>query len=215
MIRIEIYADVVCPWCRIGEARLNRALQQFPDETFQLVWKPFQLQPQMPLHGRSWERFIQEKFGGSKQASSMFARVAQIGSVEGIVFNFEQIASAPNTTDAHRLILLASEHDLTWTMAHTLYKAYFEDGDNLNDYETLLRLAEAGGLSRKQSANLLTSDAFKDDVARSQTLAHQMGITGVPFFIFGQRYAVSGAQPVELFIEAIQTTQNETLTNSS
>lgn len=208
-IKIDIFADVVCPWCRIGEARLNKAIAQFSEQKFSLTWRPFQLRPDMPVEGMQWETFVMEKFGGPKRAAPMFQRVADIGRLEGIAFNFDNITVAANTVNAHRLILYAAKTDNSWAMSHTLYKAYFEDGLNIGDEQTLVELAVTNDFDADTIQTFLRSDELSQDVTSSQIQAHQFGITGVPFFIFNDRYGISGAQPTELFVEAIEKTLSE------
>ncbi len=208
-IQIDVFADVVCPWCRIGKARLSKALDQFPSYQFTQRWRPFQLQPSIPANGVNWQEFTPQKFGGASQADAMFQRVAEVGSSEGLTFRFDKVATAPNTVDAHRLILLASQSNKTWQMVEQLYTAYFEKGADLNNEEALVALAQNAGLERENVVQLLHSEALKDEVIHSQIQAQQLDITGVPFFIINQRYGISGAQPTELFVEALDRAASE------
>ena len=130
---IDIYADVVCPWCYIGERRLTEALSMRPEVEAEMRWRPFQLRPEMPEGGLPWTEFSREKFGGEAAARAAFGQVTEIGASEGLRFDFAKVASAPNTVNAHRLILFSARHGLQQETADALFKAYFSDGRNLND----------------------------------------------------------------------------------
>lgn len=204
---IEIYSDVVCPWCYIGEQRLARALAQRPNLTVERHWRPFQLQPNMPAEGIPWAEVINTKFGGPERARAAFAQVAKAGADENLTFNFDHITHAANTVDAHRLILYAARHEREWEMAEALFAAYFTDGANLNDHNQLVAIASAVGLPADEVAAYLATDEDAADVLASQDDANDLGITGVPFFIFDGRFAVSGAQPLEIFLRALDLAQ--------
>jgi predicted DsbA family dithiol-disulfide isomerase len=200
---IELYADIACPWCYIGERRLAEALRQRPDITVERRWRPFQLQPDLPAQGLPWKEFVQTKFGGAVQAQRIFARVAEAGAPDGIDFRFDRVATAPNTLDAHRLVLFAAERGQEWPMADALYAAHFTDGRDLNDLDQLVALAESVGLDGEEARAYLASDAGTAEVEASQEQAERLGITGVPFYVIDGRYGLSGAQPVEVFVRAL------------
>ena len=204
-ITIDVFSDVVCPWCYIGEKRLEQALAQRPAIQAEIRWCPFQLRPELPPEGADWGSFVDEKFGGPERAQAMFAQVAGVGAEVGIAFNFERIASAANTADAHRLLLLAGQHERQWELATALFKAYFTDGANLNDREQLVACAAAAGLEPATVRAYLASDQGAAEVRSSQHEAGQLGVQGVPFYVFDERWAVSGAQPVEVFLRALDT----------
>lgn len=202
---IDVYADVVCPWCYIGERRLERALAQRPDLRVERRWRPFQLQPAMPAGGVPWSEFARQKFGGVERAQAAFAQVVAAGAEDGIHFAFDRVASAPNTVDAHRLILLADRHGRQWETAEALFAAYFAEGRDLNNPDHLVAAAESAGLDPGAVRAQLASDEGRTEVAASQEEAGQLGISGVPFFVFDERYALSGAQPVVVFLQALDT----------
>lgn len=209
MIHIDIFSDVVCPWCYVGERRLQAAMDQRPDLTVTRRWQPFQLRPDMPAEGEDWKRLIDEKFGGAERANEMFAHLAELGKEEGIELAFDRIASAANTTNAHRLILFAAGQEREWAAANALYRAYFTEGKNLNDLDDLVAVAESVGLDPTATRGFLQTDEGASEVQQSQSTANQLGISGVPFFIFNNQYAVSGAQPAELFLEIFDKLQEE------
>lgn len=210
---IDVYADIVCPWCYVGERRLAQALAQRPQFSVERRWQPFQLQPAMPATGLDWADFARRKFGGAERAQAAFAQVAAAGAPDGIDFAFDRIASAPNTVDAHRLILFARQHGREWQMAEALFAAYFSHGRNLNDHEQLVAVATEAGLVDADVRALLAGDASVTTVADSQVAAERHGIQGVPFYIFDGRYAISGAQPVSFFVRALdQIVAEQTIT---
>jgi predicted DsbA family dithiol-disulfide isomerase len=204
---IEVYSDVVCPWCFIGEKRLAKALADRPDLEVEVRWRPFQLQPGMPEGGLPWEEFSRQKFGGESGAEAAFSRVSAAGERDGIRFDFARVASAPNTVDAHRLILFAEDDGVQWELADALFKAYFTEGKNLNDHGELAQVASSVGLDAEEVGGYLAQDAGDFEVRSSQEEAQELGITGVPFYVFDGRYAIYGAQPVEVFGEALDMVQ--------
>lgn len=204
-MQIEVYADVVCPWCYVGERRLELALAQRPDVTIERVWRPFQLRPEMPQGGLPWREFAQEKFGGWQRAQAAFAQVTQAGAADGLEFNFDRVASAPNTVDAHRLILWGRERGQEWETASALFAAYFAGGCNLNNRDELVTLMASLGFEGGEVRDYLASEANVAEVKASQQQAGQLGVQSVPFYVLDGRYAVSGAQPVEVFVRALDT----------
>jgi predicted DsbA family dithiol-disulfide isomerase len=192
----------------VGERRLFAAIEAFevarPGVQVVPRWHPFQLQPDLPAEGLPWRPFAEAKFGGWERARAGFRQVEQAAEAEGIAFRFETIQKANNTADAHRLILWAREHDAEWPVAHALFRAYFTDNRDLNDADTLAAIAADAGLDRDAAHAFLASDRLADAVTGSQAAAQRMGITGVPFFIVGDKYAFSGAQPQHVFAQALE-----------
>ena len=216
MLTLDVYADVVCPWCYLGAHRLQQALRQVQAENEKYVevvlrWRPFQLQPQIPETGLPWRRFAEQKFGGWDRAQAAFRHVQKANQEDGLRFNFDRIATAPNTVDAHRLILFAEKHGLAWTVAETLFAAYFTHGADLNDRDLLAQAAEQAGLDGAAARTYLKSELGTDEVEQSQEQAHQLGIGGVPFYVLGtrgdaHRYGLSGAQPASTLAAAVRQT---------
>ncbi len=199
---LDVFADIACPWCYIGEAHLAEALRQRPGLGVERRWRPFQLQPDLPPEGQD-RAFFHRKFGGPERTEAAFAHVTEAGERAGIRFDFAKLAGAPNTLDAHRLVLLAGEYDRTWETVEALFEGYFADGRDLGDAEDLVAIAEHAGLPGADVRALLGDDRYADDVRRSQTVAQRAGIGGVPLYLFGDRFALSGAQPVEAFLQAL------------
>lgn len=206
---IDVFADIACPWCYIGEARLQRALAQRPDLQAERRWRPFQLQPGLPPEGLPIDPFFHDKFGGRERTEAMFAHVTRVGAADGLLFDFSRLAGAPNTADAHRLILFAGEHERTWPMAEALFRGYFAEGRHPGHTEDLVALAAEAGLPEAEVREFLAGDRLRDDVARSQDEASRLGVTGVPFYVFDGRYAVSGAQPPEAFMGVLDKVAEE------
>ena len=202
-MQIEVYADIACPWCYIGERRLRQALDRWPDLEVEFHWRPFQLQPGLPAEGLPWRAFAERKFGGWERVEEIFARLNEAAAGEGLTFSPDTIATAANTRDAHRLILLAAEHGQAWAMAEALFAAYFVAGRDLGDHEQLVGVAVGVGLAEDVVRAVLASDRYAEEVAASQKLAGEYGIQGVPFTIFAGRYALPGAYPLEVVLEAI------------
>ena len=202
-MRIDVYSDIACPWCYVGERRLEKALNAFPDLEIDWHWHAFQLQPQMPPRGVEWLSFIVQKFGGMRQRDAAFAHVIESGRLEGIIFDFVKMPVAPNTVSAHRLVLMARAKGVGQAVAEALFKAYFTDALDITDPAILEQIGEAHGLTDVSA--MLESDLYVADVRDAQLEASRLGVTGVPFIVFDQRYALSGAQPLEVFQRAITT----------
>ncbi len=205
LIRVDVFSDIACPFCFIGDTRLTRVFKARPDLELEWVWHPFQLQPTMPERGMAWEIFSTQKFGGLEARRAAFATVIQAGQNEGISFDFETMPVAPNTASAHRLVLFASEFGLGKPMALALYKAYFSQAQDITDNLVLEQIAVQVGLDPSFVRAMLYGARFRQEVQDSQLEAQRLGISGVPFFIFNQRLALSGAQPSEVFEEVLSS----------
>ncbi len=202
-MKIDVYADIACPWCYIGEKRLEQALSMRPDLKAELQWKPFQLRPEMPKEGVRWSDFEVEKFGGHDRAQQIFARVTSVGAEDDIDFRFDRIPVAPNTLDAHRLVLFAREQGREWEAVAALFAAYFTEGRDVGDLDTLVQIAQEIGLDETAARDYLQSDRNVEAVSESQEEAYGVGVQGVPFYVFDERYALSGAQSLETFLWAL------------
>jgi len=208
-VRIEVWADLACPWCWIGEHRLLRAVRQRPGLEIELRWRPFILQPDLPLEGADWGDFIAAKFGGMDRARSAFEQVARAGAEEGLVFRFDRIRRAPHTAAAHRLILEGEGAGIGFEVADALFRAHFSEGMDLSDAETLRGVAIGAGLLPAAVDCVLDGCRWTDAVETSQVQARRLGIRGVPFFLFDGRYAISGAHPPDAILHAIDTAMRE------
>lgn len=207
---IEVFADIACPWCYIGEAHLEAALRARPGLGVERRWRPFQLQPDLPREGTPRDAFFEAKFGSREQMDAAFGHVTQAGEAAGLRFDFAQLAGAPNTTDAHRLILLGRTYDREWETVEALFEGYFAEGRDLNDALDVIAIAEHAGIPGADARTLLGDDRFEAEVSQSQSIAQRAGISGVPLYLFGDQFALSGAQPVETFIAALDRASRTT-----
>jgi predicted DsbA family dithiol-disulfide isomerase len=207
MIEIEVYSDVVCPWCFIGKRHLDSALATFQRTSgaqLALTWRAFQLNPQLPPQGMPRKTYVETKFGGAQRAAAIYQRVSDAGRAAGIDFAFDKIVTQPNTLNAHRLIRYAHASGQQDAMVTRVFNAYFLEGADLTDIATLAHLAAEAGLDPAQAQAYLCSDENAAEVADEDAQAHSMGIEGVPFFIVANRYAVSGAQPPEALLQVLE-----------
>ncbi|MEB2843438.1 thioredoxin domain-containing protein [Rhizobiales bacterium RZME27] len=206
-LTIDLVSDVVCPWCYLGKARLELAIAEVQDEVgIDINWRPYQLNPDIPAEGVDHHKYLAEKLGGEDAVREGHERLTAFGKEVGINFDFAAIKIGPNTLDAHRLMhwAMMEGRELQDKVATALFKANFEDGRNVGNHAVLLDIAEQSGLDTKVIENLLKSDADKDTVQAEITAAKDMGVTGVPFFIIDQQYAVSGAQTPDVLANAFR-----------
>jgi predicted DsbA family dithiol-disulfide isomerase len=208
-MRIDIFSDVICPWCFIGKRRLERALRERPQEDLAICWRAFQLNPDMPIQGMPRHLYLEAKFGGSERAGQIYETIRQNGQREGIDFRFDRIKQTPNTVRAHRLIRFATERGLGDALVERLFTAYFTDGVDLGDMDRLADLAEETGLSRGEASAFLESNDGLADVLAETRFAYESGINGVPCFIFDRHYALAGAQEPEAFFPLFELARSE------
>ncbi|CAN7578737.1 DsbA family oxidoreductase [Rhizobium sp. LjRoot98] len=206
-VNIDVVSDVVCPWCYLGKARLDQAIANVAGDVLVTVnWRPYQLNPDLPQEGVDHKIHLAEKLGGQAAVDRAHEMLAGLGEQDGIAFNFDAVKISPNTLDAHRLIrwALTEGGDTQSEVATLLFKANFEEGRNIGDHAVLLDIATEAGLDRTVIAALLASDADKDAVSEEIDMARGMGVTGVPCFIIDSKYAVMGAQSVEVLEDALR-----------
>lgn len=204
-VRIDIWSDYVCPFCTVGERHLSLALENHPArEGVEIVWRSFQLDPDAPTEpeGTMVEYLSRSKGMPVEQVEAMNASLAQRAADVGLEFNWREAVNA-NTMDAHRLGHLARERSLGTTWDDTVKLGYFTQGKNIADHDQLRAFADQVGLARAEVDRVLGSDEYADAVAEEIALARQLGVQGVPFFVFDGTLAVSGAQPVEVFTQAL------------
>jgi predicted DsbA family dithiol-disulfide isomerase len=199
---IDVYSDIACPWCWIGERRLRAALDRRPDLAPTLRWRPFQLRPDLPTPSRPWSEFVDEKFGGLVRAQPMFEQLTRLGAEVAVPFAFERMVAAPNTALAHQLILLAGEHGKAWPAAEALFRAHFHEGRDVGDVAVLRAVAGSLSLPAAESERFDRTPELAQEVEDSQREAARLGITGVPFYVLDGRLGVSGAQAPEVFLQA-------------
>lgn len=208
-LTIDIVSDVVCPWCYIGKRRLERALAMRPEVAVDLRFNPYFLNPWVPREGISREEYLTTKFGSVERYQAMSGRMIAAGMAEGIAFAFDKLSWQPNTLDCHRVLLWAREAGVQPAVKERLMAAYFEEGANLSDTEVLVGAAGAGGMDEGGVREKLAGTDDADTVARAAKSAAEAGIDGVPCFIFGGVFAVSGAQEAAYLADAIDRAQAE------
>ncbi|WP_420409383.1 DsbA family oxidoreductase [Hoeflea sp.] len=206
-LTIDIVSDVMCPWCYIGKRRLEAALADVRKEMdVEVRWRPYQLDPTLPKEGKDRKQYMEEKFGGAEGADKAYEAVRAAGAEEKIPFAFDDIKVSANTLDAHRVIRWAGSEGTAAqdAVVEELFKAYFENGQNLGEDAVLIDAAEKAGLDREIVSRLLSGEADRDTVSAEIDQARQMGVTGVPCFIIDMKYAVVGAQPAEALADAMR-----------
>ncbi len=204
MIKLDILSDPICPWCYIGKSYLDRALAAAGDHPFLIEWHPFQLNPDMPADGMDRRAYLEAKFGGKEGAVQAYAPVVDHAEQAGLKINFEGIQRTPNTLNAHRLIHWAGIEQRQTPMVSALFKAYFVDGRDIGDAETLTAIAGEVGLDAAMTAELLNGVADADDIRARDAHARNRGVTGVPTFILANQHVLTGAQPPELWAQVIE-----------
>jgi predicted DsbA family dithiol-disulfide isomerase len=197
-LTIEIVHDLVCPWCFLGVRRLLRTLRRRPDLMFDLAWRPFLLNPDMPRSGMPRPDYVIRKFGGEDRARRLYASIGEIGRAEGVPFRFERIDRTPSSVDAHRLVRHADRNGCADAVVEALFCAYFADGHDIGDIGVLATIAGTCGLDPVATRRFLSSEEDVDAVYADNLRAHRLGINGVPCFVVGGRHAIAGAQEPEV-----------------
>ena len=202
-MQIDIVSDTVCPWCFIGKRRIGRAMAMRPNVKFDVFWRPYRLDPTIPREGVDRRAYLKVKFGDSPRSSAMGDAIRSEGAGEGIEFAFDKIAKTPNTLDSHRLVRWAAGAGVQDDMVERLFQAYFIDGRDVGDPAVLSAIATEAGMDGDLVATLLAGDADLAEVEREAGLASEMGISGVPTFIFDSKFMISGAREAELLVRVI------------
>jgi predicted DsbA family dithiol-disulfide isomerase len=205
-ITVDVVSDVVCPWCFIGQKRLDKAIAAAGDVEVHVRWRPFQLDPTIPPQGKDRRDYMLGKFGSEERIREIHARIEPLGAAEGIDFAFDAIKVAPNTLDAHRLIRWAGamSEEVQNRLVRRLFQINFEEGGNLGDHAVLIEAAREAGMDVAVVEALLPSDADVEAVQNEIATASRMGITGVPCFLLEGKYAVMGAQDAATLTDAIR-----------
>jgi len=210
-MKVDIWSDIMCPFCYIGKRKFEKALAQFADkEAVEVTWHSYQLQPDAQhVPGKSTYDFLSEIKGISReQAKQMNDRVATMAEAEGLHYDFDKVQVA-NTFDAHRLTHLAAAHGLQDAAEERLFAAHFIEGKNVQDHDTLVQLGKEIGLDEEAVRSMLASENLSEDVKADFQAAQQIGVNGVPFFVLNNKYGISGAQPSEVFLSALQQVWQE------
>jgi predicted DsbA family dithiol-disulfide isomerase len=195
-MRVDIYSDTVCPWCYLGKRRLELAVAARPQYEVQVTWRPFELNPDVPLGGVDPAAFATARNEDSEKTSETQAELSRLGEASGIQFRFDLIKRIPNTRHSHLLIAHAGRCGLQGAVKDRLMRAYFEEGRDIGDLEELVRLGVEAGLTESDARNALILRVGQDGVVAAERHAQVLGITGVPTLIFDGTYTISGAQEV-------------------
>ncbi len=212
-LSIDIISDVVCPWCFIGKRRLESALKLYRERNPgaaepKVTWHPFQLNPDMPAEGIDRDEYVKRKFGAGR-AGQIYGRITAIGREVGIPFDFTKLTRQPNTLAAHSLVALAIDSGRQDAMAEALFRAFFLEGKDLTSHDMLAEIAVGAGLDAGDVKAFLASEKARAHIEAEDKQAREIGVEGVPFFIFNKRIAVSGAQEPGVLFEAMLDAEKE------
>lgn len=206
---LDVVSDVVCPWCYIGKKRIEDALALVPDVPVQLNWRPFFLNPWVPREGITRDEYLTQKFGSVEAYKNIAGRVGEAARAEGLDYNSQLVKRQPNTIDCHRLIHWAGAIGKSAEMKQRLMELYFRDGGDLTDTEVLVQAARDVGLDGDDVKKRLATDEDVERISGWANEAAEKGISGVPTFVFAQKYAVSGAQDAANLARAIRQVSAE------
>ncbi|WP_427016260.1 DsbA family oxidoreductase [Pseudarthrobacter sp. P1] len=204
-MKIEIWSDVACPWCYIGKRRFESALNEFAHkDAVEVAWKSFQLDPSIPehFHGSEVEYLAERKGMDPAQVRSMMGHVADAAAGEGLDYKFDDLVVA-NSFNAHQLLHLAKAHGKGDAVKEALLSGHFEQGENIGSRDYLVRTGVSAGLDATEINAALDTDKYADDVRADFAEGQSLGVSGVPFFVIDRKYGISGAQPAELFSQAL------------
>jgi predicted DsbA family dithiol-disulfide isomerase len=200
-LTIDIISDVICPWCFIGKRRLEKAIAAH-DGQVKVRWLPFQLNPTMPKEGVGRKEYRTKKFGSWERSLELDAQMVAVGETEGIHFAFDRTERTPNTVDPHRLIWLADHQGIQDAIMEALFRAYFTEGRDISNRQTLIDVVADAGLDRNRAEAVLNSNDGLDAIKEAEELSRRHRVDGVPFFIMNGKITLGGAQPPEAFLEA-------------
>jgi len=204
-LTVDVISDVICPWCYIGKRRYEKAIAAVDGQhDVKVHWHPFQLNPSMPKEGISRRDYRTKKFGSWERSLKLDAKVIAVGESEGIHFAFDKTEKTPNTVDAHRFIWLAGQNDCHDAVVEALFRAYFTEGKDIGNYQTLIDVAAEAGLDRRAAETLLRSEAGLDVISNGREMSQRHQVDGVPFFIINNTITLSGAQAPETFLDAFK-----------
>jgi predicted DsbA family dithiol-disulfide isomerase len=206
-MKLEIYSDIICPWCYIGKRRMEAGLKLLGQEyNPKIVWRPFQLNPDMPLEGMNRKIYRTRKFGSWERSVAMDAELAATGKILRIDFNYGKVLMTPNTFAAHRLLWWAEQRNHLDPLVEALFSAYFGEGRDVGRHDVLAEIASEVGLPPAEALAFLDSDSGQKEVKEEELKGLKLGLQGVPFFVLNGVPAFSGAQRPQVFLEAFQET---------
>ena len=205
ILAVDVISDVICPWCYIGKRRLEKAIAGLEGEhEVRVRWLAFQLNPTMPQNGIGRKEYRIKKFGSRERSLELDAKMVAVGEIEGIHFAFDRMERTPNTVDAHRLIWLAEQHGCQDAVVEAVFRAYFTEGRDISNRQTLIDVVAEAGLERQLAEALLTSDEGTDAIKEAEGLSRRYRVDGVPFFIINNEITLAGAQQPDTFLDAFR-----------
>jgi predicted DsbA family dithiol-disulfide isomerase len=205
IINIDIVSDVVCPWCYIGKRRLDNAIAQLADRyDFNITHHPFELNPDLPASGENQKEYLVKRFGGESKYQQLTSHTARAAAAEGLHFDFDKQRTMPNTRKAHSIVMDAKDTGKQSAVIENFFKGYFSDGVDLSKNENLVSMAVDAGLNKERIEQVLADPGKLKEVAQVESEFRKLGVHAVPFFILNGRYALSGAQPIATFVNAIK-----------
>jgi predicted DsbA family dithiol-disulfide isomerase len=208
-MHVDIIIDTICPWCYVGKKRFERALALRPQPSVEINWRPFQLNPNMPAGGVDRDTYVSRKFGGADRARRVHASLIETGEQEGIEFRFDLMKRTPNTVDSHRLIWAAARSGLQSEAVRAVFRAYFTQGKDIGDRAVLVEIAAAIGLDPADIRDVLAGEDGRAEILAFDDMARGLGVSGVPCYIIDRRYAVSGAQSPEVFLQVFDLARQD------
>jgi predicted DsbA family dithiol-disulfide isomerase len=208
-ISVDVISDVICPWCYIGKRRLEKAIATH-GEPVTVQWHPFQLNPAMPKEGISRREYRIRKFGSWERSMELDANIVAVGKQEGIYFNFDRMERTPNTSDAHRLIWLADKMGIQDAVVEALFLAYFTEGRDISNRQTILDVVAEAGLDRKRAEAVLDGNEGMDAIKEAGEQAQRLRVDSVPFFVVNDKVTLSGAQSPDMFVAAFDKSSDST-----
>ena len=203
MIKLDILSDPICPWCLIGKTYLDRALEKHAEHPFEIEWHPFQLNPNMPVGGMDRADYLEQKFGGKERAISVYSQIDVAAKEAGLEINWDALNRTPNTSDSHRLIHWAGLEEKQNAIVSALFRAFFMEGKDIGDRDTLIQIAKNSGMDADVVRRLLYSDADKDVLHKREAHSREMGVNSVPTFIVDNHAVVPGAQKPDFWEDVI------------
>ena len=199
IISIDIYSDTICPWCYIAKRKLQSAIEELPDYRFDILWHPYQLNPDMPLEGMNRKDYLNNKFGGKIQADKIYKEINEVGKNIGIYFQFEKIKKTPNTFASHKLLAIGHKYGKQNQIIESLFYSYFIEGKDIGNIDELLTIAQQNNVHSSATLQYLQSDIDKETILQEEDQARKIGIKAVPCFIINKDYVLFGAQEKENF----------------
>ena len=207
MISVEVFSDVVCPWCFIGKRNLEKALTSLntsEHKNIKINWRSFQLNPQLPMRGITRSEYTSTKFGGAERAAQIYERISGAAMEVGLNLDFEKIVTQPNSSRMHALVYAAESVQKDHELVEGFFKAFFIDGMDLTERDNVSFIAKSAGLETTLIDKVFSDDLYLDKIDEDMQQSAKIGIQGVPFFIINQKVGLSGAQPPENIVKAIE-----------